>query len=237
MPLTSVSAISLDLDDTLWAFGPTVAGAEEALRQWLMEHAPRTEPLLAAPGAVCALRAEYEEAHPELAGNYRGLRLGSIADILQRSQEDVAMVQPAYEAFFAARQKVVFFDDALPALAWLSARFPLVAVSNGNANLALTGGGEYFVGSLAAAEFGVAKPDAAIFHAAADMAAVKPAAMLHVGDDFDADVVGAQNAGFQAAWLLRAGSTHAERSGSHLTIPCLLSLCEALGAEPGIKPR
>lgn len=232
MPLQAISAISLDLDDTLWPFAPSVARAEEALRAWLVEHAPKTAVHLAVAGATARLRNEYEAAHPELAGSYRALRLGSITALLEGAGEDPALMPLAYEVFYAARNKVEFFDDVLPALEWLGARFPLVAVTNGNANLELTGGKEFFVGSLSASQAGVAKPDAAIFHAAAKMASVRHAEMLHVGDDFDIDVVGATNAGLQAAWLLRHTNTRyagqPAREGSHMTVSCLLSLCAAL---------
>ncbi|WP_454691305.1 HAD family hydrolase [Achromobacter aloeverae] len=234
MPLNTVSAISLDLDDTLWPFAPSVARAEETLQAWLVEHAPAAAALLSAPRALALLRDEYEAAHPELSGDYRALRLGSIAAVLEAVGADVALTKPAYEAFYAARNNVEFFEDVLPALAWLSARFPLIAVTNGNADLALTGGKEFFAGALSARQFGVAKPEAAIFHAAAKMASVDPAEMLHVGDDFDLDVVGATNAGLQAAWLVRQGAAAPcpPRVGAHVTVSCLLNLCGLLG-RPG----
>lgn len=236
MSLTAVSAISLDLDDTLWPFAPSVARAETMLQAWLIEHAPRTATLLTTPDALARLRDKYEVDHPEMAGDYRALRLGSLTAALEAVNEDTSLTLPAYEVFYAARNNVEFFEDVLPALEWLSGRFPLVAVSNGNANLALTGGQEFFVGALSAKQFGVAKPQAAIFHAAAKMASAKPAEMLHVGDDFDLDVVGATNAGLQAAWLVRhsnaAGIPMPTRPGTHLTVSCLLTLCAMLGRSP-----
>ncbi|ALM84213.1 HAD family hydrolase [Bordetella sp. N] len=231
--MKAVSAISLDLDDTLWPFAPSVARAEAVLQAWLIEHAPKTALRLTTPDALARVRDQYEIDHPELAGDYRTLRLGSLTETLAAAGEDVALTQPAYEVFYAARNNVEFFEDTLPALEWLSARFPLVAVSNGNASLALTGGSEFFVGALSAKQFGAAKPQAAIFHAAAKMASAQPAQMLHVGDDFELDVVGATNAGLQAAWLLRHDATGtpraAHRPGNHYTVSCLLTLCGLLG--------
>ncbi|MFC4278656.1 HAD family hydrolase [Achromobacter aloeverae] len=237
MSLNAVAAISLDLDDTLWPFAPSVARAESALQAWLVAHAPKTAARLSAPRALALLRDEYEAAHPELVGDYRALRLGSITEVLASVGEDTALTQPAYDAFYAARNDVEFFEDVLPALTWLGARFPLVAVTNGNADLALTGGGEFFMGALSARQFGAAKPDAAIFHAAARMASVLPSDMLHVGDDFDLDVVGATNAGLQAAWLVRrhdgADISVPSRAGTHVTVSCLLNLCALLGRRDG----
>lgn len=234
MRLNAVEAISLDLDDTLWPFAQAVAGAEDALRSWLIEHAPGTAGVLATREALGQLRVQFETVRPDLAGDYRRLRLGSIRMALEQAGEDVSLVETAYGVFFSARQKVEFFEDALPSLEWLSARFPLVAVTNGNADLQQTGGAHFFKGTLHAATVGVAKPDAAIFHAAAQMVDVAPRSMLHVGDDYAADVLGAIGAGMQAAWLVRDPSTTQAvtpriKREPHLVIPTLTRLCEMLG--------
>ncbi|MCA7996840.1 HAD family hydrolase [Burkholderia metallica] len=234
MRVTQVSALSFDLDDTLWPFGPSVVRAEASLRAWLVEHAPGTESVLSTPQALSELREEYERLCPELAGDFRAMRIGSIRLALERANEDVALTEPAYAAFYAARNRVEFYEDALPALAWLSARFPLVAVTNGNADLRLTGGGEFFRATLSAQTFGVAKPEPGIFHAAAQALDVRPAELLHVGDDYHLDVIGALNAGLQAAWVVRDTHPEAERvpqqaAARHLTLSDLSMLCRALG--------
>ncbi|MGU3780105.1 HAD family hydrolase [Burkholderia metallica] len=234
MRVTQVSALSFDLDDTLWPFGPSIVRAEASLRAWLIEHAPGTESVLSTPQALSELREEYERLCPELAGDFRAMRIGSIRLALERANEDVALTEPAYAAFYAARNRVEFYEDALPALAWLSARFPLVAVTNGNADLRLTGGGEFFRAALSAQVFGVAKPEPGIFHAAAQALDVRPAELLHVGDDYHLDVIGALNAGLQAAWVVRDTHSETERvqrqaAAPHLTFHDLSMLCRALG--------
>jgi putative hydrolase of the HAD superfamily len=153
---------------------------------------------------------------------------------LELAKEDITLADSAYDVFYSARQKVEFYEDALPALAWLSGRFPLVAVTNGNADLRLTGGAEFFRETLSARALGTAKPEPDIFHAAARAANVHPTDLLHVGDDFHLDVLGALNAGLQAAWLVRQNHLetkflqHCARS-THLTICDLSMLCRALG--------
>ncbi|KML08615.1 MULTISPECIES: HAD family hydrolase [Burkholderia] len=234
MRLAKVSALSFDLDDTLWPFGPAVVRAEAALHAWLIEHAPGTARVLSTQQALSGLREEYERLFPGLAGDFRAMRIGSIRLALERANEDVALAEHAYAAFFAARNRVEFYDDALPALAWLSARFPLIAVTNGNADLRMTGGGEYFRATLSAQAFGVAKPAPGIFHAAAETLDVQPAELLHVGDDYHLDIVGALNAGLQAAWVVRDPHPEPERvqqqaAAPHLTLNDLSMLCRALG--------
>jgi len=48
---------------------------------------------------------------------------------------------------------------------------------------------------------GTIKPDPAIFRAAEAALGAQGQAILHVGDDWAADVVGAKRAGWRAAWL------------------------------------
>ncbi|RQR25075.1 HAD family hydrolase [Burkholderia sp. Bp9143] len=238
MHLTNVSAISFDLDDTLWPFGPSVERAEASLHAWLIAHAPNTASVLPTSQTLAQLRDEYERSHPNLVGDYRALRIGSIRLALERANEDVTLTDRAYDVFYSARNQVEFFDDALPALTWLSARFPLVAVTNGNADLRLTGGGEFFRATLNARAVGFAKPEPEIFHAAAATLGVPAAELLHVGDDYHLDIVGALNAGLQAAWLVRDTHPDAEHvqqraASAHLTLRDLSSLCRVLGGPVG----
>lgn len=232
-PLADIAAISLDLDDTLWPFTPAVLRAEQTLHDWLLAQAPRTSALLTSPQVLGELRMRFQAERPDLSHNLRELRLGSIRLALTLSNEAPLLAEAAYEVFFAARQRVDFFEDAFPALAWLSARFPLVALSNGNASLKVTGGHHFFRAALNPESAGCAKPDAAIFHAAAEAAGCRPAQMLHVGDDADLDVVGAIAAGCQAAWLVRSDDAAAAQwaRGSrapHLVVRDLYALCRAI---------
>jgi len=234
MSLTHVSALSFDLDDTLWPFGPSVARAEASLHAWLIAHAPNTASVLPTSQTLSQLRDEYERLRPDLVSDFRALRIGSIRLALERANEDVTLTERAYDAFYAARNQVEFFEDALPALAWLNARFPLIAVTNGNADLRLTGGGEFFRETLSARAFGFAKPEPEIFHAAAATLGVRAAELLHVGDDFHLDIVGALNAGLQAAWVVRGegletGHAAHRAPSAHLTVRDLSMLCRALG--------
>jgi FMN hydrolase / 5-amino-6-(5-phospho-D-ribitylamino)uracil phosphatase len=234
MRLSDVAAISFDLDDTLWSFRASVEQAEKKLHSWLMQHAPKTERVLPEWEALGRLRQDYERSRPELSTDYRALRLGSIELALALAKEDVDLAAMAYEVFYLARQKVVFYEDVWPALTWLSGRFPLVAVTNGNADLQRTGGAEFFTTTLSAAALRIAKPDSAIFHAAAASVNVKPEEMLHVGDDFRLDVMGALDAGLKAVWLVRDDRPGVDRreinsNVRYLQVRDLSVVCRALG--------
>jgi len=225
LDLINIKAISLDLDDTLWPIWPTIERAEKALGHWLSQHAPQTALLFADQAARLAIRAQVTQARPELAHNLSAIRREMIRLALQRSGEDQRLAAPAFDVFFAERHRVDLFDDALAALAFLSRRFPLVALSNGNADIARIGIDAYFKASISAQQLGVAKPDPRIFHAAASAASVVPAQVLHVGDDAALDVLGALGCGMQTVWVNRADAAWAHTDAPHATVRTLTELC------------
>jgi HAD superfamily hydrolase (TIGR01549 family) len=224
-----IRAVTLDLDDTLWPIWPTIARAEAALQQWLDANAPATAALGRDKGTLRAVRNQMQTLRPDLAHDMSGLRRESIRLLLQRAGDDPALAEVAFEVFFDERQRVDLFVDALPALEFLASRFPLVALSNGNADVQRVGLGAHFRASISAFKFGVAKPDARIFHAGAAAAGVTAAEVLHIGDDAHLDGVGALNAGMQLAWVNRDNQTWAHAPlAPHLTVTDLLVLCRAL---------
>jgi HAD superfamily hydrolase (TIGR01549 family) len=223
-----VRAITIDLDDTLWPIWPTIERAERVLHAWLVVHAPATAALFSSPAALREIREEMSHAREDLKHDMSALRRESIRVALQRAGEDPRMAEAAFEVFFAERQRVELFEDALPVLDFLAARFPLVAVTNGNADVQRIGLGHYFRASLSAREFGVGKPDARIFHAAAAAANVAPGQALHIGDDATLDALGAIDAGLQAAWLNRSDHPWPHPREPHVTLAHLSELPELL---------
>ena len=226
-----IRAVTLDLDDTLWPVWPTIERAEQTLRDWLAEHAPAAARLA---GDADAARRARQHALAALGGRTHDLgliRLGSIRHLLAWAGEPPQLAEPAFEAFHAARQRVNLFDDALPALERLAARYPLVALSNGNADVHRVGIGRHFRAAVSAAQVGVGKPDPRIFAAGAEAAGVPPAAVLHIGDDAQLDGAGALAAGMQMAWVNRDAAPWPQVAGGapHATVGDLLALCRLLG--------
>jgi putative hydrolase of the HAD superfamily len=225
-----IAAISLDLDDTLWPIWPTIERAERVLYEWLSREAPKTAALLVTPGMLRELREATAKERSDLAHDLSALRRESIRTALRRAGEDPALADPAFEVFFAERQRVTLYDDVLPALKWLSERYPLVAISNGNADVHLTGVGRWFRTAFNARAFGSGKPHAPIFRAAAASVGLLPRDVLHVGDDAALDVIGALDAGMQAAWLVRDERPWEHGARPQLIVPNLHALCVALDA-------
>ncbi|MFT3777336.1 MAG: HAD family hydrolase [Ottowia sp.] len=226
-----IRAITLDLDDTLWPVWPTIERAENALRGWLDERAPRTAALARDADAARSARRAVAAAHADRVHDLGLLRREMIRHLLRAAGDDPALAEAAFEVFHAERQRVELYADALPALAWLSARFPVVALSNGNADVHRVGIGRYFQAAISAAQIGAGKPDPRIFKAGARAAGVQPHEVLHVGDDVQLDGIGALRAGMQSAWVNRAQAPWPRDAGlaPQVVVEDLTQLCEWLG--------
>jgi FMN hydrolase / 5-amino-6-(5-phospho-D-ribitylamino)uracil phosphatase len=226
--LSKIQAITLDLDDTLWPVWPTIARAEVVLQDWLTLHAPQTARLCADTEFKKRIRAEVNQRHADKAHDLSFLRHESIRQSLIRAGDAPHLANEAFEVFFAERQNVTLYEGVDQALARLAARYPLVGLSNGNADVFRTAAGPYFKASLSARQFGVAKPDVRIFHAAAAQLNVSAESVLHLGDDAHTDVLGAMNAGMQTAWINTQGHDWPHDIAPPLTVRHLADLCDHL---------
>jgi putative hydrolase of the HAD superfamily len=225
---TRIRAISIDLDDTLWPIWPTIERAERALVGWMSDKAPMAAALFANPQACQSLRDHVKSTRPGLGHDLSAIRREAIRLALYRAGENPLLAEAAFEVFFAERNNVELFADALPALQWLAQRYPVVALSNGNADVARVGLGNLFTASVSAASFGEGKPSVGIFRAAATAVGVAPHEVLHVGDDAHLDVLGALGAGMQAAWVNRDERTWDHGPQPHVTVTRLTELCDWL---------
>ena len=224
LDISRIKAITLDLDDTLWPIWPTIERAEQALNDWLEHCAPATAQLLAVPAMRHEIREHVAGLSPKYRHNLSALRREMIRLALTRSGENPLLAEPAYEIFYAERNRVMLFDDALPALEFLSARFPLVALSNGNADIGRVGIDRFFKAGVSAQQLGVGKPDARIFQAAAAAAGVQEFEVLHIGDDAALDVLAALDCGMQTVWVNRADHLWTHAATPHETVTLLTEL-------------
>ena len=195
-------ALSLDLDDTLWPIWPVIERAEAALNAFLRERCPRTADMYPAL-AMRALRDRIASEHPQHAHDFTRQRMLSLQHALRTAGDDEVHAEPAFHAFYDARNRIEFYPDALPALERLSARFPVAALTNGNADLERIGIADRFTVFVSARNEGHAKPDAPIFHSTCRQLDVEPQHVLHIGDDPHLDIVGAARAGMPTCWINR----------------------------------
>ncbi len=198
----TVRAISLDLDDTLWPFAPIGARIEQVLHDWFEIHSPRTAELFPV-ATMRELRTQVFAEHPHLLHDMSALRRMTLQRALEGSDADMALLEPAYETFYAARNRVDFYPDALDALQRIARRVPLASLSNGNADLQAIGISHLFSVQMHSRAHGAAKPEKSIFLATCEQLGLPPGDVLHVGDHVDADVCGAARAGLRSCWLHR----------------------------------
>jgi FMN hydrolase / 5-amino-6-(5-phospho-D-ribitylamino)uracil phosphatase len=230
--LAQIQAISFDLDDTLWPIGPTIERAEAALHAWLTVHSPMTAAMFSSPEALREIREyiriELPKKKPELKYDLGAVRLEAIRLAMYRAGENPLFANEAYKAFYAARNKVDLFNCCIDVLAALSARYPLAALSNGNADIQLVGLGTYFKVAVCAREAKMAKPDTRIFDLTAQKLGVANAHVLHVGDYALMDCVGALKAGMQTVWLNRTDSVWHHDMPQPVTVSSLSELLTLL---------
>jgi putative hydrolase of the HAD superfamily len=211
--LHRIRAISLDLDDTLWAINPVIYEAEASLWRWLGENYPQVHERFSSRDLLDMRRDVMDEFSDKL-HDFRFLRKKVLARVAVESGYDEDMVEPAFDVFDQARNVVELYPDVLPDLEMLYEQFTIVALTNGNANLQTIGIAHLFHGVVTATETGVAKPGRPIFDAAIREAGVSPAEVLHVGDHPETDIDGARRAGMRTAWINRNGDDWPEHLDS-----------------------
>uniref|UniRef100_UPI0040470EFB HAD-IA family hydrolase n=1 Tax=Rheinheimera sp. TaxID=1869214 RepID=UPI0040470EFB len=201
--LQPIQVLSFDLDDTLYDNKPVIAAAEQAMLQALALHAPQSQGLNS--DYWWQQRLLLAKTTPGIrhdVGRWRllGIEAGLVAlGLTQANAADIA--KPAYAAFLQQRTLITIKPEIKQLLEVLSQRYQLIAITNGNACITKMGIAELFQFSLQAGPDGRMKPYADLFLTAANRLQVKPNAILHIGDSHRADVLGALNAGCQAAWL------------------------------------
>jgi FMN hydrolase / 5-amino-6-(5-phospho-D-ribitylamino)uracil phosphatase len=200
-----VKGISIDLDETLWPIMPTIIRAEALTAQWIAKHAPKVA-LRYDTRALRSLRDQLQVEDPQRKVDLLKARRDTLLHAFKDCGESESKALDALNVFVQARQVVELFDDAEPFLKAISSRYPVVALSNGFADVHAVGIGRYFKASVSAHIVGIAKPDARIFALAAQALGCENDQVLHIGDDAALDVDGALAAGMQAFHVQRPGN-------------------------------
>jgi putative hydrolase of the HAD superfamily len=200
--------ITIDLDDTVWPCAPVIQAAEAAHYAWLAAQAPR----LVERHTIDSLRAhrrQLMQRRPEIAHDVTALRQAALHSLLLEldyaEHEADALALGALAEFRIARNRVEPYVEVAPVLKRLRQHCRVVAVTNGNAEVAATPLRHAFDRCITAAEAGAAKPSPAIFERAMAWAQATPQQTLHIGDDPALDVEAARALGLAAVWVNRAG--------------------------------
>ena len=201
MPL---KVITFDLDNILWDVEPALLRAEQAQRDWLLEHRP---------GAIddydhealWEFKKTVWRANPHLAHHISDMRTELLYQLQRKAGFDEKAARTGAEAAFAVfleqRHAVELYEEALGVLESLAGEYSLGALTNGNADIYKTDAGEYFDFAFLAEDLGASKPAPDMFQAALDKAGVQAAEIAHVGDNPEHDIQGAQAMGMHTVWM------------------------------------
>ncbi|GGM36559.1 haloacid dehalogenase [Longimycelium tulufanense] len=219
-----VRAVCLDVDDTLVDYLRTartalaaLIGRDDAWPIWERANAEHFARLLTG-------QVDYETMRRDRARTFYA-DLGELLD-----ESEIAEREARRRA--AMERSWRLYPDTLPCLEWLrSAGVRVAAITNASgahqrAKLSMLGIAEFFDEVVIAGELGAAKPDPAIFRAAALALGVPVAATVHVGDRLDLDAVGACDAGMRGVWL--------DRGAEPVAVPPGVSVITSLDQLPGL---
>lgn len=202
--MRGIQTITIDLDDTLWPIAPVIARAEKRMQGWIAEHYPRVIEMFS-PEAMLEIRGEVIEQHGDRIHDLAFLRRTVLGRVSEAAGYGTRMVDDAFAIFNEERNIVDVFPDVRPTLSKLRISYTLIAVTNGNADLAKIGLRDLFDEVISAAEAGAAKPSPHIFDKAVRAGGAAADETLHVGDHPEHDVHGARQAGLKAVWVNRNG--------------------------------
>jgi len=211
-----IHLITLDLDNTLWDIEKTMVRAEKELRMHLKSVSEKAFDIYCSD-TTSEIRNRLLREQPGLRSNLTEFRKVLLSEIFFRAgnsiQDSKILASSAFNTFFEFRNKVVFFEGAIEVLTTLSEKYNVYALTNGNADVKMIGIDKYLSGAVSSAEVGVSKPSPEIFEAVLNKAGEKAKSCIHVGDDYEDDIVGAYNAGIASIWL-----NHRHQSGPSMNL-------------------
>lgn len=169
-PLGPISALTFDLDDTLYDNRPVIDRTMQESLTFVRNYHPALSQFDA--HALNQLRQTLLSSEPEIyhdvtVWRHRALELG-MRNAGLSAAEAKAGADAAMENFAHWRSRVDVPQETHDTLAKLAQKWPLVAITNGNAQPELFGLNDYFRFVLRAGPDGRSKPFADMYHLAAE---------------------------------------------------------------------
>ena len=199
---SAIKVLSFDLDDTLWNGNTVILHAEQAMLTWMQENTPEVFKAFNKE-QLREHKFAFIKKNPHLLNRISDARQAYLSELFSQLNysDHIQKAEQCFKAFYMARQNVILFDGVVDVLLKLKQHYRLIAITNGNADIHLTGLGDYFDFALNAEDFDKPKPHSDIFHAALAQANIKPHECLHIGDHPIHDMLGAHEVGMRTCWL------------------------------------
>jgi putative hydrolase of the HAD superfamily len=207
-PTGLISALTFDLDDTLYDNRQVIQRTEHESLCFVQQYHPSLNTLESID--LHRIRQSLREAEPEIYHDVTEWRRRAVEramlDVGLTSDDAAAGAEAAMHHFAKWRSRIDVPQETHDTLAKLAEKWPLVAITNGNAQPELFGLNDYFKFVLRAGPDGRAKPFNDMYHLAAERLDIPLGEILHVGDDLTTDVAGAIRCGMQACWIKPEGA-------------------------------
>ncbi len=227
----NITAISFDVDQTLIDTDRVIMRSMESVRDELMRCVPGERARSLTVEEMWSIRDREETGYTGDVRDYDEIRRNSFLKMLEHvgySGPDLS--QRLNESYLKYRYKDIQpYEDVVPALDALGARYKLGLLSNGNNYPEYFGLAGRFDFAVFAQDVRIEKPDPRIFHIAAERAACELSRIMHVGDSLENDVAAAQAVGAIGVWLNREGETNDSPVEPDFVIASLSELPAILG--------
>lgn len=202
-PLGPIAALTLDLDDTLYDNRQVIRRTEQESLAFVRNYHPALQALETSD--FQQLRQSLRQSDPEIYHDVSEWRRRAVEQAMRNAglsaQEATTGAEAAMANFAQWRSAIEVPQETHDTLARLAEKWPLVAITNGNAQPERFGLNDYFQFVLRAGPDGRSKPFSDMYRLAAERLDVPLAQILHVGDDLTTDVAGAIRCGMQACWI------------------------------------
>lgn len=211
-----IKTILIDLDDTLWA---TQQNNKEAIHQLYLE-----EGWADGYASFDLFWQAYWPSNESLWHQYRHGEISKQELSIERfrrplkafrefAEEEILRLNDRFLHLSSHKEGLV--EGAIELLQYLKSRYQLVVVSNGFAEvqqrkMSVSGIVPYIDATVLSEDVGVSKPYKAIFDAALRLGDSRPEEAIMIGDSWDADIIGAQNAALRSVWFNPLGLTQPE---------------------------
>jgi putative hydrolase of the HAD superfamily len=231
--LSSFKGVLFDVGDTLITADPPV---HEVALTMSSQFFPSLAPSLLL-SALAAARAFFNKYYVNYSSQEEDRLLADMAQAMRTALRETADVDIDFLPFVKrVRDSIRYrpFPDVLPTLRSLLERGKTLAVVSNwdpalSTLLAELGLAEFFTFILPSAEIGVEKPDGRIFKLALQRLGLRPQEAVHIGDKYEADVVGARAVGITPILLDRKGKAR------YQDVICISSLAELIDGKERMK--
>ena len=227
--MNEITTISFDADGTLWDFAGVMRHALACALAELRKLVPSVPDSLSIDTLI-AIRNQVAEEQKDRRLTHEAIRLEAFKRTLQfieNPDDDLAV--HLHGLYLKHRfEDIQFFDDVFPALNALQGHYMMGLLSNGNTYPERCGLGNYFQFVVFAQDHGIQKPDPQLFAIAIERAGCTKRQLLHVGDSFQNDIIGAKRAGVKSVWLNRQCEDNETREQPDFEISSLTELTEIL---------